>query len=116
MKKIDLWKADLDRNLLASSRSFIKLKQTYKKGAYPDIPDLSSNELWDSHSEYSEVPDFRIRRLREVEKNISPIASILDIGVGWGEIIPMLLEKPQRKYVGLDFSAEIFCCFGAGGL
>ena len=107
MKKIDLWKADLDRNLLASSRSFIKLKQTYKKGAYPDIPDLSSNELWDSHSEYSEVPDFRIRRLREVEKNISPIASILDIGVGWGEIIPMLLEKPQRKYVGLDFSAEI---------
>ncbi len=107
MKKIDLWQADIDRNTLASSGSLSRLLQTYKKGAYPDIPDLSSNELWDSHSEYSDVPDFRIRRLREVEKNISPTANILDIGVGWGEIIPMLLEKCERQYVGLDFSAEI---------
>lgn len=107
MKKIDFWQADIDRNILASSGKLLRLLQTYKKGMYPEIPDLSSSELWDSQSEYSEVPSFRIRRLREVEKNIPTSARILDIGVGWGEIIPMLLEKTQRQYVGLDFSAEI---------
>jgi len=105
--KFSFLQADVDRNHFAIQRDYESLKNSYLVGVYPDVPELSTSKLWDSHSEYSSVPDFRLRRLRMVESLVPHDAKILDIGVGWGEIIPMLMEKPDRHYTGVDFSLQI---------
>ena len=50
---------------------------------------------------------------------------MLDIGIGWGEIIPMILARGNCRYAGIDFSEQIIasiskrhpaCKFFVGGL
>lgn len=109
MKKKDLntsnpFDIDSIRQEFVVSGARSELLASYEIGRYPALPEMSSSELWDTMSSYSEVPAFRIRRLRQVANLLPEQCRVLDIGSGWGEIIPMVLEKPGRKYVGLDFS------------
>lgn len=101
------------------------LRRTYDGGAYPELADLSSAELWDDLASFNEVPAFRIRRLRAVADLVPPGASVLDIGVGWGEIVPMILARGGTRYTGIDFSDKIVarvaarhpeCRFVTGGI
>jgi 2-polyprenyl-3-methyl-5-hydroxy-6-metoxy-1,4-benzoquinol methylase len=121
----DPFDTDRFRTRLARSHDLEQLRQTYAVGAYPELADLSSSQLWDDLAEYSEVPDFRVRRLRAVADLVPPGSTVLDIGVGWGEIIPMLRQRETREYVGVDFSEKVAatvsakhpdCRFYVGGL
>ena len=116
---------DETRQAIARDGDLRALRATYAKGAYPELPDMSSAELWDDLAGYSAVPAFRIRRLQAVAELVASDARVLDVGVGWGEIIPMLRDRGNREYVGIDFSAKIVtalakkypdCRFLVGGL
>ena len=100
----DPFAVDLMRQSLVASGATSELRASYEPGQFPALPEMSSSELWDAMPGYSEVPAFRIRRLRQVANLLPDRCRVLDIGSGWGEIIPMALEKPGREYVGLDFS------------
>jgi 2-polyprenyl-3-methyl-5-hydroxy-6-metoxy-1,4-benzoquinol methylase len=121
----DPFEVDKVRARLARSGDFDALRATYAQGAYPELADLSSAALWDNLADYAEVPDFRLRRLRAVAELVAPGTKVLDVGVGWGEIIPMLQERGARDYVGVDFSEKVAatvskrhpeCRFYVGGL
>lgn len=103
----DPFAVDGIRHGLAVAGSTAALRASYEIGAYPSLPEMSSSELWDAMSDYKDVPAFRIRRLRQVADLLPDTCRVLDIGSGWGEIIPMVLEKPGREYVGLDFSESM---------
>jgi ubiquinone/menaquinone biosynthesis C-methylase UbiE len=121
----DPFQIDELRAALARKQDLPALRATYEKGAYPEPEDLSSAPLWDELAECAEVPDFRVRRLKAVAKRIPPGSHTLDIGVGWGEIIPMILAREGCRYTGIDFSEKIVarassrhpaCQFHVGGL
>ena len=85
---------------------------------------MSSASLWDELAACSDVPAFRIRRLQAVADQIHSGVSVLDIGIGWGEIIPMVLAR-GCSYSGIDFSEQVVahvsrkhpnCTFYTGGL
>lgn len=103
----DPFDTDSYRSRLATAGNLPALQSSYEPGALPELEDMSSAELWDELATYSEVPAFRLRRLREVAKRVPADAQVLDIGIGWGEIIPMLQERGIRAYTGIDFSAKI---------
>jgi|694.fasta_scaffold85631_1 SAM-dependent methyltransferase len=100
----DPFAVDSIRHALVSSGEIGELLASYEIGKFPALPEMSSSGLWDAMPGYSDIPAFRIRRLRQVANMLPDRCRILDIGSGWGEIIPMVLEKPEREYVGLDFS------------
>lgn len=100
----DPFAIDSIRHDLVISGETKELLASYESGRYPALPEMSSAGLWDAMPSYGEVPEFRIRRLRQVANLLPDRCRILDIGSGWGEIIPMVLEKAGREYIGLDFS------------
>lgn len=100
----DPFSVDSIRHDLATSGNTESLRASYEIGRYPALPEMSSSGLWDAMPSYNEIPAFRTRRLRQVANLLPDRCKVLDIGSGWGEIIPMVLEKPGREYVGLDFS------------
>lgn len=121
----DPFRVDAARRELAQKGDLSALRASYESGSYPELEDLSSTELWDDLANYEVIPAFRIRRLRAVADRLPSRAKVLDIGVGWGEIIPMLQESGERHYVGIDFSEKIVaqvaarhpdCRFHVGGL
>lgn len=120
----DPFKSDLIRSKLAHQEDLAALKASYIPGALPELTDMSSARLWDELAACSDAPAFRIRRLQAVADQLSPGASVLDIGIGWGEIIPMILAR-GCSYSGIDFSEQIVahvsqqhpgCKFHTGGL
>lgn len=121
----DPFEVDNIRARLARSGDFHALRGTYAPGAYPELADLSSAQLWDDLASFAEVPEFRVRRLRAVASLVPPGSKVLDVGVGWGEIIPMVQARGNCQYTGIDFSEEIIakvaakapaCRFLVGGL
>ncbi|MBI4825098.1 MAG: class I SAM-dependent methyltransferase [Nitrospirae bacterium] len=106
-KERDVFAADIYRRELAASMKLEDLRQTYS-GDYPELGDISTSEKWDSLSGMESVPEVRIKRLEKAARLIDADKKILDIGVGWGEILPMLLkENKAADYTGIDFSAEV---------
>lgn len=103
----DPFLVDHHRSTLASADSRDLLLKSYLPGAYPELPDLSSESLWAELANYEATPDFRMKRLRQVVKRLPKKGKILDIGSGWGEIIPMIQEAPGREYVAMDFSKQM---------
>jgi 2-polyprenyl-3-methyl-5-hydroxy-6-metoxy-1,4-benzoquinol methylase len=103
----DPFESDSVRNNLAQNGDFDALRETYNNDAYPELEDMSSARLWDELASCSEVPSFRIRRLQAVADRILPGSSVLDVGVGWGEIVPMILARDSCCYTGIDFSEQI---------
>jgi len=103
----DPFHSDYRRAELASSNSLDLLADSYLPGALPELPDLSSEALWAEMANYESIPDFRLRRLRQVASRLPKKGKILDIGSGWGEIIPMVKESPDREYVAMDFSQQM---------
>lgn len=121
----DPFLSDIVRRELAGRKDLPALRSSYENGTLPELEDLSSTQLWDELASCSEVPRFRIRRLQAVADRVPAGASVLDIGVGWGEIIPMILSDATRRYSGIDFSEQIAaraakahpsCRFYIGGL
>lgn len=121
----DPFEADAFRARLAAAGDRETLRATYAPGALPELEDMSSAELWDDLAAYADVPAFRLRRLRAVAHRVPRGAAVLDIGIGWGEIIPMLRERGSGSYTGIDFSEKIVrqaaerypdCRFLVGGL
>lgn len=100
----DPFLSDDYRKTLAVSNSLDRLSETYLPGVLPELPNLSSEALWAEMANYESVPDFRLRRLRQVANRLPKKGRVLDIGSGWGEIIPMVMEAPGREYVAMDFS------------
>jgi len=100
---------DIDRirNELLSVGDMDAYRASYSEEAYPELEDMSSTALWDDLATYDNVPEFRIRRLTTVADNVPVNSKVLDIGVGWGEIIPMLKKRQISEYVGLDFSEKV---------
>lgn len=121
----DPFQSDIIRRELAEREDLAALRASYEKGAYAELEDLSSTQLWDELAACSEAPRFRVRRLQAVADRVPPGASVLDVGIGWGEIIPMILNDATRRYTGIDFSEQIAaraakrhpsCKFFVGGL
>lgn len=103
----DPFQSDSYRCQLAKSRSLDLLSRSYLPGVLPELPDLSSQALWTDMAHYEGAPEFRLRRLRQVVNGLPEKGKVLDIGSGWGEIIPMVQESPDREYVAMDFSKEM---------
>lgn len=121
----DPFKLDELRAALARSGQLTALKASYAEGAYPELEDMSSARLWDERAACAEVRDFRIRRLQAVADRVPAGGSVLDMGIGWGEIIPMIRSRKGCRYTGIYFSPQIVeraarqhpdCRFVAGGL
>lgn len=121
----DPFRIDELRAGLARKPDLPALRATYEKGAYPELEGMSSAPLWDELAACMEVPVFRVRRLKAVAGRIPAGSSVLDVGVGWGEIIPLILGRDGCRYTGIDFSEQIVarvsakypgCKFYVGGL
>lgn len=102
----DPFESDTTRKTLARQGNLDALKATYSPGALPELADMSSARLWDDLASCADAPAFRIRRLQSVADELRPGARVLDIGIGWGEIIPMVLAR-NCTYTGIDFSEQI---------
>jgi SAM-dependent methyltransferase len=98
---------DVYRDRLAFQGEINRLKESYAIGVLPELPELSSEPLWNEMAGYEVIPDFRLRRLRQVANRLPKSGIVLDVGSGWGEIIPMVQEKPELRYVAMDFSEEM---------
>lgn len=118
------FESDKIRGKLAHQKDLAALKASYEPGALPELTDMSSARLWDELAACSDVPAFRVRRLQAVADQLTAGARVLDIGIGWGEIIPMILSR-GCSYSGVDFSEKIVahvsqqhpgCTFYTGGL
>lgn len=103
----DPFHIDAYRHELARAGASAQLLDSYRAGAFPELPEMSSTELWDQMPDYAEAPPFRLRRLHRVAARLPDTGRILDIGAGWGEIIPLVTANGLREYVGLDFSAPM---------
>lgn len=103
----DPFAADALRLELARKGDLQALRASYVAGAFAELADMSSAQLWDELAACSQVPDFRVRRLRAVAERVPPGSRVLDVGIGWGEIIPMILARDGCRYTGLDFSEQI---------
>jgi cyclopropane fatty-acyl-phospholipid synthase-like methyltransferase len=105
--KFDPYDVDIHRHQLAVTGQSTKLKESYIKGAHAELPELSSTALWDQMPDYHDPPSFRLERLRRVSMRLPNEGIILDVGPGWGEIVPMVTANLRRRYVGLDFSLSM---------
>lgn len=101
------FESDIKRTTIAKSGDIGALRSTYDPGVLPELEDMSSSELWDELASLPVAPEFRLRRLQAVADIVPPGATVLDIGIGWGEIIPMLQKRKIRRYTGIDFSEKI---------
>lgn len=103
----NVFKIDKYRHELANSGDLDALKDTYS-GTFPEMEDLSTLKKWDQLLIANEsVPIVRIERLEKVVSLIQHNDSILDIGVGWGDIIPILKNKwDDVNYTGVDISEQ----------
>jgi 2-polyprenyl-3-methyl-5-hydroxy-6-metoxy-1,4-benzoquinol methylase len=102
----DPFESDLVRARLALQQDLGNLQATYKPGVLPELGDLSSVRLWDSLAACGDAPAFRTRRLSAVASELKQGTKVLDIGIGWGEIIPMVMAR-DCTYSGIDFSEQI---------
>ena len=84
-----------------------EFRKSYEIGVMPELADMSTAELWDDLADFDEVPPFRLKRLKTIANIVRPKKTVLDVGIGWGEIIPMLHEKGISSYTGIDFSEKI---------
>lgn len=106
-KEMNVFDVDFFRQELAAAGDIKGLLETYS-GNYPEIGDISTAEKWDGLSERDNVPEIRIKRLERVVRLIDFDKKILDIGVGWGDIVPILHRyNNEVDYTGIDFSAEL---------
>ena len=106
-KEINVFDVDIFRQELAETGQHKELLSTYY-GKYPEIGNISTAEKWDSLSEMDKVPEIRIKRLEKVVNLIDADKKILDIGAGWGDIVPILHRyKQDVDYTGIDFSVEL---------
>lgn len=103
----EVFDIDYHRQMLAKSNNLVELEKSYA-GIYPEI-EISTSDKWDVLSEMESVPEVRIKRLQRVSKIIPPNVKILDIGAGWGDIIPILESKygNSLNYTGIDFSPKV---------
>ena len=107
-EETDVFDVDLLRQQLAKANRMQELYETYL-GDYKEISDISTAEKWDNLSgTVTAVPEVRIKRLEKVVNLIDPNKTILDIGVGWGDIIPILRgARKGADYTGIDFSDAV---------
>jgi ubiquinone/menaquinone biosynthesis C-methylase UbiE len=104
---MNVFDVDKLRQDLAKSKKINDLKETYN-GKYPELSDISTAEKWDALADNNEIPEIRVKRLEMISTMIDTNKKILDVGAGWGDIIPILLrENPDLRYTGIDFSSEI---------
>lgn len=101
-----MFDADRLRQDLALRGDLSALKQTYR-GSHSEV-EISTNEKWDELANMEPVPEIRIRRLTRVAQIAEKSSNALDIGPGWGDIIPILESKnPDLHYTGIDFSRNV---------
>lgn len=106
-KEMNVFDVDFYRQKLAKEEKLQELAQTYS-GEYPELGDISTSEKWDSLTAMDSIPEIRIRRLERVARLVDTGKKILDIGVGWGDIVPILRRyRHDIDYAGIDFSPEI---------
>lgn len=104
---MNVFDVDVYRQELAASDKLSELLESYN-GRYPEISNISTAEKWDNLSGFDCIPEIRLKRLERVVKLIELNKEVLDIGVGWGDIVPILSRhKKTVNYTGIDFSAEI---------
>lgn len=104
---MNVFDVDVYRQELAASGKLSELLESYN-GGYPEISNISTAEKWDNLSDFDCIPEIRLKRLERVVELIETNKKILDIGVGWGDIVPILSKhKKTVNYTGIDFSAEI---------
>lgn len=103
----NLFKADIIRHQLARENRDEELRNSYDDESM-SFPELSTNEKWNDLVEFKEVPPIRLDRLKSTLKFINLNGSILDIGSGWGDIVPLLLKENKNiTFTGIDFSQKL---------
>jgi 2-polyprenyl-3-methyl-5-hydroxy-6-metoxy-1,4-benzoquinol methylase len=105
---IDPFDVDSIRHQMAIQGKFMGLSESYS-GKYPELPEISTSLKWGKLlSEYEIIPEVRIQRLERVVELLDLSKKVLDVGVGWGDIVPLILRKnPMADYTGIDFSNEV---------
>ena len=101
-----MFDADRLRLELALRGDLAALEETYS-GSHPEV-EISTSDKWDDIANMSSVPEIRIRRLARVAELVGTAGGLLDVGPGWGDIIPILEKKySDLNYTGIDFSANV---------
>lgn len=102
----ELFETDKKRHKLACEGKLERLYKTYD-GSYPDLPNMNSTQMWDFFMNNSMVhyDSLARHRIKTSARFVDPNKRIVDFGVGYGWIIPVLLERNKRlDYTGIDFS------------
>lgn len=108
IQNIDPFHVDSIRHQMAIKGDSLGLSESYS-GKYPELPEISTSLKWDKLlSEYAIIPEVRIQRLKRVVELLDLSKKVLDVGVGWGDIVPLISGKnPMADYTGIDFSNEV---------
>jgi len=100
-----VFEVDRIRHQLAVSGELEELKASYS-GQYPELDDISTAEKWGQLLRAkTPVPLIRLQRLERAVSLIRQPGKVLDIGVGWGDIVPFIQRHSIKvEYTGIDFS------------
>ncbi|MGI6103537.1 MAG: class I SAM-dependent methyltransferase [Patescibacteria group bacterium] len=103
----DPFESDYIRAALVERGDVRSLVKTYGAHGLPDFPSMNTPAKWDElawSSTTSEHPHTK-RRIALVRSLIDPTTSIIDIGVGYGDILGLIAKThPEVSYTGIDFS------------
>jgi len=101
----NVFEVDRIRHRIAVSGELKELKASYN-GQYPELDDISTAEKWGQLLRAkAPVPLIRLQRLERVVSLIEEPGKVLDIGVGWGDIVPFVQRHSIKvDYTGIDFS------------
>lgn len=98
---------DKKRHELACKGKLEELYKTYD-GSYTDFPNMNTSRMWDFFMNLSEVHHDPLSnyRIKTTASFVDANKRIVDFGVGYGWIIPILLQKNRHlDYTGVDFSS-----------
>lgn len=99
-----LWFEEQRKDLIAAGK-YEELRQTYNDQRQ-FLPDENTGKFWDQKfAEEKHNHPMENWRLGEVVKRVDPNKSLLNLGVGRGEIEEILVKKyPKLKYTGTDIT------------
>ena len=98
----EMLETDKKRHEFACIGKLDELYKTYD-GSYADLPNMNAGKMWDFFMNLSEVHHDRVadHRIRTTARFVDTNKRIIDFGVGYGWIIPVLMKKNNCSQVTL---------------
>jgi len=106
-----VYESDRQRQQMAEQGRIDELRHSYcDETEFPNLPAMNSAAMWDFHAENSTTSKHPVtmRRIKATVELVETSGVVLDVGVGYGDIIPELLAKnPAVNYIGVDISEKM---------